>query len=103
MGTAFKSSQSASNANQIRDIILWHQQNLVPGLASWTLHKRIAAPSGFFMRRVCTRISMVGYVGAPKGAPGSCVTGRPTLRSSPPKIGLKGGEPLITQGFTYEL
>lgn len=102
MGTAFKSSQSASNANHVQAIIPRHQQNLVPGLASRTLHKRIAAPSGFFMRRVCTRISMVGYVGAQQCAPGPCVTGRPTLRSSPPKIGLKGGEPLITQGFTHE-
>ncbi len=94
-----KISFLSSNISNVRAIITVQPLNGLPGLASRTSNERITAPSGFFMRRVSTRHSMVGYVGAPKGAPGfSCLTGRPTLRSSPPKIGLVGGEFLNQTG-----
>lgn len=89
MGTAFKSSQSASNANHVRAIIPGQLQNQLPGLVSRISSKRITALSGFFMRYVCTRVSMVGYVGASTEAPDSlldrldqpCVAHHPRLVS----------------------
>lgn len=51
--------------------------------------------SGFFVCDAQLYLSMVGWVGASKDAPGSVVTGTPTLLSSPPMIGVCGGEFLI--------
>ncbi|MFL1906541.1 Rha family phage regulatory protein [Plesiomonas shigelloides] len=50
------------------------------------------ARSGFFMRNALSHLSMVGWAGASSEAPVSWVAGRPTLFSSPPMIGLCGGE-----------
>ncbi|CAI2429610.1 Uncharacterised protein [Serratia proteamaculans] len=78
------------NSIDVQAIIVVQPLNGLSGLASWTSSKRITALSGFFMRNVCTRVSMVGYVGAPKGAPGSlldrlrqpCVAHHPRLAST---------------------
>jgi hypothetical protein len=59
----------------VRAIISVHLQNQVPGLASRNSQKRITAPRGFFMR-ARSHLSMVGWVGASKDAPGSFVTGK---------------------------
>lgn len=50
------------------------------------------ARSGFFMRNALSHLSMVGWVGEQKCSPGSSLTGTPTLLSSPPVIGVIGGE-----------
>ncbi len=48
--------------------------------------------SGFFVCDAQLHPSMVGWVGASKDAPGSLATGTPTLLSSPPMIGVCGGD-----------
>ena len=55
-----------------------------------TAHNR--AKSGFFVCDAQLYPSMVGWAGASKDAPGSVVTGSPTSFSSPPMLGLCGGE-----------
>ncbi|MGL5239041.1 MAG: Rha family transcriptional regulator [Plesiomonas shigelloides] len=50
------------------------------------------AQSGFFMRNALSHLSMVGWAGASSEAPGSLLTGTPTLFSSSPVIGVAGGE-----------
>jgi hypothetical protein len=54
----------------VRAIMPVQPQNRLPGLVSWTSSKRITALSGFFMR-ARLYLSMVGWVGASQGAPGS--------------------------------
>lgn len=50
------------------------------------------AQSGFFMRNALSHLSMMGWAGASSEAPGSLLTGTPTLFSSSPVIGVAGGE-----------
>ncbi|MGL6296678.1 MAG: Rha family transcriptional regulator, partial [Plesiomonas sp.] len=55
-----------------------------------TAHNR--AQSGFFMRNAQLHPDMVGWAGASQDAPVSVEAGTPTLFSSPPVIGVIGGD-----------
>lgn len=56
--------------NDVRDSLSWQLINGLSGVRTWTSTKRMTAPSGFFMRIVRVRLSMVGRTGQPKGWPG---------------------------------
>lgn len=100
MTIAFKST---SKEIKVQAIIPVQLQNQLSGLASCLSKKRIAAPCGFFMRSVRTRISMVGYVGAQQCAPGSFFDRlRQPCVVHHPRLALKVVNPLSEEGFTND-